>query len=92
MFLTLNARNARDKKRLVLTTIQVAPRAHSRVIAGARLAALRTARLAAKLDRHADGHFRIVKLHIRDGPRGIDLQEFLVDVFVLHRCKLVATR
>ena len=42
-------------------------------------------------NRRADGHVRIVKLHIRDIPWVFNFQEFLIDIFVVHPRKRVGT-
>ena len=88
----LHARNAGDKKCFVLTTIKMSPRASTRVVARACLAASRATRLAAKLDEHLDGQRRVVHGDLGNEPRLVYAQEFFVEIFVVHQRKLAARR
>ena len=88
----LHARNVGDKKCFVLTTIKMSPRASTRVVARACLAASRAIRLAAKLNEHLDGQRRVVHGDLRNEPGLVYAQEFFVKIFVVHQRKLAARR
>jgi len=86
VLLTVHARHVSDEDRLELARIEVAPASRPRVVAGARLVALRAGERRMQLRR--DGHAHLltldVELHVADLPGFHQAEDAGVEVAVLQ--------
>ena len=70
----------------------MSPLAPPRVVARACLAAARATRFGAKLNEHFDDQLRVVHGDLGNELGIIYAQEFFVEIFVVHACKIASCR